>query len=365
MTSQYQSNHSLNQFMEAALSAAKRTTVRVSPNPHVGAVVVKNGQVIATGWHEGPGSPHAEVMAIRAAGSAAVGSTLYVTLEPCDHFGRTPPCTEAILQAGIHTVHVAMVDPNPVVAGRGISRLRSSGINVFLNDETQKAAEELNRPYITWMQQHRPWITLKVAHSLNGVIPAGSRSCPAYITGSEGLTFVHQLRARRDAILVGVGTVLADDPQLTYRGIPPGADPLRVILDTHGRTLIGSRVCNVNSKAQTWIYTTDQSSAAWRNAMNSRGVRIISSGHDRVHIPTVIDDLADHGIQSVLVEGGPTIYASFIAEELVDEWITLLSPKMLQRYEAASEQPKDLGLAVGTIEQLGRDLLIVARRDPS
>ncbi len=355
-------------FMQEALNAARQTSARVSPNPRVGAVLVKGDKIIARGWHNGSGTAHAEVMAIHAAGPAVAGSTLYVTLEPCNHFGRTPPCTKAIIEAGISKVHVALSDPNPQVFGRGTARLRQAGIDVIYDDEARDDAAELNRPYLTWMTKHRPWVMLKTAQSLDGKV-ASSFGESQYISGPKALSYVHDLRGDSDAILVGVATIIADNPQLTCRGASDRPDPLRVILDTHGRTPPTSRVCNQSSSDPTWIYTSDKSPEEWRKAMTNRDVRVITvpTLNNRIDLPEVIRDLADHGIQSLMVEGGPMVHAGFIAIGLVDEWQTVISPIVLGGNGPGAVGGLGFHLSqaplfrIHKITPLDRDMLIVAR----
>ncbi|SMC03087.1 diaminohydroxyphosphoribosylaminopyrimidine deaminase / 5-amino-6-(5-phosphoribosylamino)uracil reductase [Sulfobacillus thermosulfidooxidans DSM 9293] len=316
------------QVMQRALSLARRGRYTTSPNPMVGAVILdSHGQIVGEGYHKRPGGPHAEIVALRKAGEKAQGGTLYVTLEPCNHVGRTPPCTEAIIDAGITHVVIAMTDPNPEVKGGGIQRLKQAGITVEVGDG-EKTARALNHAFITWSQKRRPYITLKSAMSLDGKV-ATKTGDSRYITHEKSLAKVHELRRLHDAILVGVGTILADDPALTYRGPKPGRDPIRVILDSHGRTPASARIFQQNSSAPTLIFTTSQSSIDWQRDIFSAGGEVIEVSQDPsgvVDLHEVLAELASRHVLSVLVEGGPRVHASFIAEQLADEWYSFISP---------------------------------------
>lgn len=317
--------------MQRALRLAYRGRYTTSPNPMVGALVVdRNGAVVGQGYHRRAGGPHAEVYALRQAGATAVGGSLYVTLEPCNHYGRTPPCTEAIVKAGIQSVYIAMPDPNPKVAGGGINYLRDHGIAVTVGEREDEARAQ-NRPFITWSLLDRPMITVKVASSLDGKI-AGWEPRDRYISSPESLKAVHDLRRSHDAILVGVDTLLTDNPTLTYRGKGFGRDPVRVVLDSRGRTLGDAAVFHSGSKAPTLLYTTDAASIGWEREMFSVGGEVIrlptdASGH--VSLQAVLHDLASRQILSVLVEAGATIHGAFLQAHLVDQWIAFYSPLLV------------------------------------
>jgi diaminohydroxyphosphoribosylaminopyrimidine deaminase/5-amino-6-(5-phosphoribosylamino)uracil reductase len=317
--------------MQRALALARRGLGHTSPNPMVGAVVVDaSGHTIAEGYHQKAGGPHAEAAALAAAGVRAQGAALYVTLEPCNHTGRTPPCTEAIIAAGIKRVVCAMPDPNPHVAGGGIERLSQAGIDVLVGDGAAQA-EKLNRPFITWSLRHRPWITLKAAMSLDGKV-ASATGESKYLTRDRALWHAHELRRTHDAILVGSGTVLADNPQLTYRGRRRGIDPIRVVLDSRGRIPPEAALFHSGSPSPTLVFTTESAPVAWEREIFSAGGEVIrvDSGEDgRVSVPEVLMELADRRILSVLVEGGPTVHASFLRHQAADGWVGYLAPLIL------------------------------------
>ncbi|PSR21303.1 MAG: bifunctional diaminohydroxyphosphoribosylaminopyrimidine deaminase/5-amino-6-(5-phosphoribosylamino)uracil reductase RibD [Sulfobacillus acidophilus] len=315
-------------YMKRALVLARRGLGTTSPNPMVGAVIVDpHGHVVAEGYHKKAGGPHAEVVALGRAGQAARGCTLYVTLEPCNHTGRTPPCTDAIIQSGIRRVIIATADPNPHVPKGGIERLRQSGIEVVVGDGADEA-RMLNRPFFTWSVVGRPWVTLKIALSLDGKV-ATTTGESKYLTSAQALQHAHELRRQHDAILVGSGTILTDDPHLTYRGRRQGSDPVRVILDSRGRVSAEAAVFQSESPAPTLVFTREDTSIEWERELFAVGAEVIrlspgSDGH--LSIPHVLSHLAERRILSVLVEGGPSIHAAFIAHHLADRWVGYLAP---------------------------------------
>ncbi|MBX5467018.1 MAG: bifunctional diaminohydroxyphosphoribosylaminopyrimidine deaminase/5-amino-6-(5-phosphoribosylamino)uracil reductase RibD [Firmicutes bacterium] len=316
--------------MRRALALARRAEGWTSPNPMVGAVLVKDGQVVGEGYHRRAGAPHAEVEAIRAAGPNAAGATLYVTLEPCNHHGRTPPCTEAILAAGIREVHVAVPDPNPEVAGGGGRWLADHGIRVVWGEEAA-AALALNRPFFCWARLGRPYVILKAATSLDGKV-ATSSGQSKYLTQRRALAAAHAWRRKVDAIAVGSGTVLADDPALTYRGRTPGRDPVRVVLDGRGRIPPTAALFSTSSAAPALVYTTDQASREWERAVFVAGGEVVrvqadAAGHPR--LDEVLSDLAHRHVLSLLVEGGPTVHAALIRAGFADRWLSFLAPLVL------------------------------------
>ncbi|MDN5361045.1 MAG: diaminohydroxyphosphoribosylaminopyrimidine deaminase [Moorella sp. (in: firmicutes)] len=322
-------------FMRRALDLARRGLGRTSPNPAVGAVIVKDGRVIGEGYHQKAGTPHAEIHALQAAGPAARGSTLYVTLEPCCHYGRTPPCTEAIIAAGIRRVVAAMADPNPRVAGGGFQALRQAGIEV----ETGLLAEEarqLNEAFIKYITTGNPWVTLKMALTLDGKI-ATRTGAARWITGQEARERAHELRDTHDAILVGIGTVLADDPELTTRlpGVR-GRDAVRVILDSHLRLPLTARVVSLRSAAPTLVATTAAAPAEAREELAARGVQVLvlPAEAGRVAWQPLLAELARRQITSILVEGGSGVNATALAAGVVDKVIAFIAPKIFGGVEA-------------------------------
>lgn len=324
--------------MKRALQLAKRGLGKTSPNPVVGAVITDpEGHIIAEGYHKKAGGPHAEIVALKKAGFAARGNTLYVTLEPCNHTGKTPPCTQAIIGAGISRVVVAMADPNPHVQGGGIDRLRHAGIPVDVGDGHDEAWQ-LNLPFVTWSRQHRPYITLKAAMTLDGKI-ASFTGESKYLTSAAALAHAHDLRRVNDAILVGSGTVLQDDPRLTYRGRARGRQPVRVVLDTRGRVTAAAQVFQTDRDVPTLVFTAESTDVDWERHIFSAGgevVRVPTDDGGHVSIPDVLSHLADRHILSLLVEGGPTVHAAFVSRGLADRWISYLAPKILGGQAAPS-----------------------------
>ncbi|MCL6480003.1 MAG: bifunctional diaminohydroxyphosphoribosylaminopyrimidine deaminase/5-amino-6-(5-phosphoribosylamino)uracil reductase RibD, partial [Peptococcaceae bacterium] len=309
-------------YMQMALDLARQALGRTSPNPMVGAVLVKDGRVIGQGYHTRPGTPHAEIHALREAGERAAGATLYVTLEPCCHQGRTGPCTEAILAAGVKRVVAAMTDPNPLVSGRGLERLRRAGIEVTVG-VMEEEARRLNEVFIKYITTRRPFVVLKTAMSLDGKIATRSGESQ-WITGPQARLAVHRLRDRYDAVLVGINTVLKDNPSLTTR-IPQedGRDPVRVIVDSLARTPPEARVITQQSSAPTIIAVTEKAPAQNLRRLERAGAQIVvvPGNGPRVDLAGLMAELGRREITSVLVEGGGEIHASFLEARLVDKVI--------------------------------------------
>lgn len=313
-------------YMQMALELAARARGRTSPNPMVGAVVVKDGQVIGQGYHAWAGEPHAEVLALRAAGEAARGATLYVNLEPCCHYGRTGPCTDLVISAGIKRAVVAMEDPNPVVAGRGIKCLRSAGLTVTVGVLAAEAAR-LNEVFIKYITTKMPFVVAKVAMSLDGKIATRSGKS-RWITGPAARFYGHQLRDWYDAVMVGVGTVLADDPSLTTR-LPgtSGRDPVRIVLDSAARTPPGARVLARHPAARTVIATTTGASSERLAALQQAGAHVLVAGDGpRVDLVELMKELGRQEITSVLIEGGAEVHGSALAAGIVDKVAWFIAP---------------------------------------
>ncbi len=310
--------------MRLALREAEKGLGRTSPNPAVGAILVKNGRVVAHGHHARAGSPHAEVVAIRAAGSRARGADLYSTLEPCDHFGKTPPCSLAILEAGVKRVHVGSRDPNPLVNGRGISRLRRAGVQV-VSGVLRKECDALNAHWFRYITAGRPHVTLKAAVTLDGKL--ATRTGDAHwVTGPEARLEVHRLRNRVDAVLVGAGTAQVDDPQLTTRLPHGGRDPLRVVLDSRLRLAPGLKLFRHRSAAPTLL-----AHVSGRPKLYGPGVELLRCRprRGRVDLRDLLDKLARRGVTSLLVEGGGEVHESFLAEGLADRVLLFVAPKIV------------------------------------
>jgi len=311
--------------MAAALEQARRGEGHTHPNPAVGAVVVKGGRVLGRGFHEKAGAPHAEVMALREAGRGARGATLYSTLEPCNHHGRTPPCVDAVLAAGIRRVVVASFDPNPLVSGKGLRRLRRAGVEVTTR-VLQAEADALNRPFFKFMRTGLPWVTLKAAVTLDGKIATASGDSK-WVTGEAARHQVHALRGRVDAVLVGAGTVAADDPQLTAR-IPGGRNPLRVVLDSSLRLPATRRVFAPD--ALTVVATSVKEGSARARKLHAVGVDTwhLPAGEGGVALEPLVRRLAAAGQLHLLVEGGAEVYTSFLRAGLVDEVLLYVAPRL-------------------------------------
>lgn len=316
-------------WMARALELAARARGRVSPNPMVGAVIVRDGALLAEGWHHAPGQAHGEVDALEKVGGHAPGATMYVNLEPCCHWGRTPPCTDAVLASGISRVVVAMVDPDGRVSGRGISILREHGIEVevgLLQDE----ARSLNAPYLSAVERHRPWVQLKAAATLDGRIASdGGES--RWITGPAAREVGHRLRDAADAVLVGSGTLLADDPALTTR-IPGGRDALPVVLDGALRCPATARLLSAGRRPLLLASEDALASAegaARASALNADVVAIPRVSDGRLSLPAALTELHRRGVQSLLVEGGARVHRAFLDAGLVDRIELFLAPRVL------------------------------------
>ncbi len=315
-------------FMRLALRLGRRGLGRTSPNPPVGAVVVAAGRVVGRGYHHRAGAAHGEIEALNAAGPRARGATLYVTLEPCAHHGRTPPCTEAIIAAGIRRVVFGSRDPNPKVAGNGMGRLRAAHIKVDAGVE-QAACDELIAAFRKHVLSGLPLVTLKLAASLDGRI-ATATGASRWITGEDSRRFVHRLRARHDAVLVGAETVIRDDPELTCR-IRGGRNPLRVILDGRLRLPLRARVLTTPSAAATLVCTGRRPSAAKVRRLQSRGAEVLRlpDRAGRIGINQVLRALGERGLMSVLIEGGATVAAAAIRARAVDRLLIFYAPKLI------------------------------------
>ncbi|HHW41479.1 MAG TPA: bifunctional diaminohydroxyphosphoribosylaminopyrimidine deaminase/5-amino-6-(5-phosphoribosylamino)uracil reductase RibD [Syntrophomonadaceae bacterium] len=317
-------------YMERALELAAMARGRTSPNPLVGAVVVRDGEIVGEGYHQKAGTPHAEIHALRQAGEKAKNAVLYVTLEPCCHYGKTPPCTDAIIRAGIKKAVVAVKDPNPLVAGKGIQALQDAGIEVSLG-MLEARARRLNEAFFKYMVERRPFVTLKAAMSLDGKI-ATSSGDSKWITGVEAREYVHRLRAENDAIMVGIGTVLADDPLLTVR--LPGEDrkPLRLVVDSGLRIPLTSRLVRTAREVPTVVAAAKgKCQAEKKEKLESAGVEVweLPEEEGRVGLCSLLEELGKRGVLSVLLEGGSTLNAAALAAGIVDKFIFFYAPKII------------------------------------
>lgn len=301
-----------------------------SPNPHVGAVIVKDGQIIATGFHASAGERHAEIVALEQAGERARGATLFVTLEPCNHFGKTPPCTDAIIKAGIARVVAGCADPNPNVSGGGVAKLRGAGVEV-VTGVLSNPCKALIRPWRKYITQGTAYLTLKLATSLDGRI-ATKTGASKWITSPDSRARGHRLRAAHDAVLVGVSTIVADDPQLTVREGPPARNPIRVIVDSTLRIPLSSTVVTTAAEVPTCVLTTPHSSVKAEEALAERGVnvvRVTANTQGRCDMKAALRALAQREVVSVLCEGGAELAGSLLADQLAEELHFFIAPVLL------------------------------------
>ena len=356
------------QYMRQALSIAGYAIGRTSPNPMVGAVIVRDGRIVGQGWHRQAGTPHAEINALQQAGDLAQGATMYVTLEPCSHYGRTGPCADAVIAAGIKKVVVAMNDPNPLVAGRGIKKLREAGIEVLEGILAAKAAA-LNEIFIKYISTQMPFVVLKSAMSLDGKIAAFTGHSQ-WITGPESRQHVQKLRDCYDAILVGIGTVLADNPSLTTRLPYKGKNPIRIIIDSRARTPLDAHVVT-DGLAPTIIVVTHEAPQDRINALRTYGAEILVANAKPgggVDLRQLFKALTGQNIASILIEGGASINASVLAENLVDRIYWFIAPKIIGGQGAlgpvGGQGVADVNQAYlfedMNIEPMGQDILISA-----
>ena len=355
-------------FMRRALELARNGLGLASPNPMVGAVVVSGGVVVGEGWHEGPGTPHAEAMALDEAGSRARGATLYLTLEPCRHHGRTPPCAPRVVEAGVARVVAAVQDPNPLVDGRGFRHLRQSGREVSIG-VLEAEAIDLIAGFAKHVRTGLPFVTLKLAASLDGKIAARDGSS-RWITGQAAREDAHRLRAAFDAIVVGAGTALADDPALTVRlGGFRGRHPVRVLVDGRGRVPASAKA--FDGSAQTLVATAPQTSGEIRAAWERAGaeVLVLEAGEDgRVPLDELVAELGKRELQTVLIEGGSSLAWSAVEGEVVDRLVLYLAPKLIGGVDAPGVLggagirgiAEALPVSLRSIERVGDDVKMVA-----
>jgi diaminohydroxyphosphoribosylaminopyrimidine deaminase/5-amino-6-(5-phosphoribosylamino)uracil reductase len=355
-------------YMQHALSLAKLALGHASPNPAVGAVVVKEGVIVGEGYTQPPGSAHAEIVALQQAGGKAKGATMYVTLEPCSHYGRTPPCTQAVIAAGIAEVHLSMIDPNPLVCGRGKAELEVAGIRTVLG-EYEEEAQEINESYIKFIASGMPFIIAKFAMSLDGKI-ATKTGDSRWISGEESRRYVHYLRHQVDAIMVGVDTIIADDPQLTARAGKEGGQsekqPLRIIVDSKGRTPPTARVLQMPGK--TLIAVARGIEPAKAGALTQAGAEVLQlpSREERVDLMELLRVLGKREVTSLLVEGGATLFGSLFEQDLVDKLLVFIAPIIIGGGDAKSsvggkgveKVAQAMSLTRVKVEKLGDDVLI-------
>ncbi len=367
-------------FMRQALRLAERGRATTHPNPVVGALVVKGGKVLARGFHRRAGLPHAEIVALAKLGMRAPGATLYVTLEPCCHHGRTGPCTEAILRSGVRRVVVGCCDENPLVSGRGVAILRRAGLEVAAGCLREECRRQ-NRAFFAWVRRQKPWVTLKVAATLDGFIgdrrESQRKGNKRWITGAQARARAHRLRAEHDAVLVGVDTVLADDPLLTVRmgqHSKPGRLPLRVVLDSRLRTPAKASLLRPSRDHAPPLIVAAQPRGASpklrsrQKILEAVGAEVLFLPPDKdghVALASLLHALATREVQSLLVEGGSRIHGAFIRQRLVDSVAVFLAPRLVgcgvpivESLGLDWENPARLGPL--EIEKLGSDVLFTA-----
>lgn len=353
-------------FMAQAMRLARRGLYSTTPNPRVGCVLVKGGAIVGEGWHERAGGPHAEVHALNAAGGAARGATAYVTLEPCSHHGRTPPCAEALIDAGVVRVVAAMQDPNPQVAGRGLARLAAAGIAAECG-LLEAEARELNAGFVSRMSRGRPWVRLKLAASLDGKT-ALHNGVSQWITGPEARQDGHRLRAQACAILSGIGTVRDDDPQLNVRGVATDRQPLKVVVDSRldlspqARVLAGGPLLVIAAAA-------DDEKAECLRRLGAE-VIFLPGANGRIDLTELLNELGRRGINELHVEGGGRLNGALVAAGLVDELLLYLAPCLVgDKARGMFDLPELTSLdarkqlAVRDMRMVGRDLRVIARID--
>ncbi|MDO8551925.1 MAG: bifunctional diaminohydroxyphosphoribosylaminopyrimidine deaminase/5-amino-6-(5-phosphoribosylamino)uracil reductase RibD [bacterium] len=349
-------------FIDEALRLAVKGIGQTNPNPMVGSVIVKNGKIIGRGYHKRAGTAHAEVLALRDAGADVSGATLYTNLEPCAHFGKTPPCVESIINAGIKRVVCSAIDPNPKVQGKGVARLKKSGISVSVGTE-KEAAHALNESFFVFHEKKRPFVALKFAMSLDGKL-ATRTGDSKWITGEKARAFARELRGAYQAILVGVNTVIRDNPHLGVRA-KGRRDPVRVIVDSHLRIPLRA---NVLRDSNVIIATTSSAPKKRIEELEKRGIRVLVF-KARISIPKLLAELRKAEIISVFVEGGGEILGSFIDAKIVDKAYIFCAPVLVGGKDAHSIGGKGvqkiaqgLRLKTESVSTLGDDIIVIADR---
>lgn len=354
-------------YIQLTLEIAKRGTGKVSPNPLVGCVITKNGKIIGAGYHSEFGKDHAEINAINSSREKLDGSALYVNLEPCAHQGNTPPCVDRIIEEKIKKVIIGTRDPNPLVSGKGIKKLKEAGIEV-VEGVLKQECEELNRFFFKFIPKQQPFVTLKVAVTLDGKI-ADVKSNSKWISGPESRKYVHAMRNNYDAVLIGARTALSDDPELTVR-YTEGRNPYRIVLDSKLKLPSGLKVFQENSDRKTIVITTEAGSGKKNKLkkLDKLGVNVITvkkNRNDRIHLKSLLRELGRNNITSVMVEGGSGIFTSFIKNKLFDDITIFISPKILGNgipvvnklgIESIS---KSFNLKLKHSEVIGEDILAV------
>jgi diaminohydroxyphosphoribosylaminopyrimidine deaminase / 5-amino-6-(5-phosphoribosylamino)uracil reductase len=344
-------------WMKRALRLAAKAAGRTSPNPMVGAVLVKDGSVVGEGFHQRAGEAHGEIVALERTGEAARGATLYLTLEPCTHQGRTPPCVDRVIASGVSRVVAAMRDPDPRVDGKGFRALRAAGIETTVG-VLESAARRLNEGFISRVERGRPFVTLKLATTVDGRATVPGRR---YISGAPALREVHRMRDRADAVMVGIGTILADDPELTVRGIR-GRDPLRVVLDADARTPLAAKVLRSGDPQRTIVFTARDAEQRRAKRLRDAGVLVatLPRAEGGLDAAAGLRWLAEHGVNSVLSEGGPRLASSLLSAKLVDRLVLIVAPVAGGEGQHALAGLGAIDLNSLRARRLGSDVLIEA-----
>lgn len=352
--------------MNYAIQLAERGLGLVNPNPLVGAVIIKNGRIIGKGWHERFGGPHAERNALSNCTEDPAGAMMYVTLEPCCHFGKTPPCTEAIIQSGIRKVLVGIPDPNPLVAGQGIERLREAGIQVVVGLCEQEIREQ-NRVFLKYITTGRPWVVMKTAMTLDGKI-ATSTGDSRWVTGVKSRKMVQEMRRTYMSVMVGIGTVEADNPMLNYRQKGDVRQPLRIVVDSRGRIAVGKKLIRSAHDFPVMIAHTAKADPSYVEVLNTYGMKSVCcaerDGH--VDIGDMLRQLGEQGIDSVLLEGGGILNEAFLRGGFVDEVYAFVAPKFVGGKDAKTpvegggieKMNEAICLSEVRTERIGDDILI-------
>lgn len=351
-------------FMSYALRLAEKGLYSTTPNPRVGCVITNNNEIVGSGWHERAGQPHAEIHALHAAGEAACGATVYITLEPCSHYGRTPPCADALIGAGVARVIIAMEDPNPLVSGRGCALLQQAGIAVQV-DLLHAEAHVLNVGFVSRMLHKKPWVRLKIAASLDGKT-ALNNGTSQWITDVAARQDGHRWRARSCAIVTGIGTVKSDDPQLTVRHIQTSRQPKKVIVDSHLAISLDAKLLQGE---EVLIFTADDENQEKKMALEEMGARVfvLPNAEGVVDLGKMMVMLADFGINEVLVEAGRGLNGALVRAGLVDEMIIYLAPHllgddaqgMMKLPELVDLQQKTT-LSIQDLRMIGQDIRVIA-----
>ncbi|WP_408998178.1 bifunctional diaminohydroxyphosphoribosylaminopyrimidine deaminase/5-amino-6-(5-phosphoribosylamino)uracil reductase RibD [Syntrophus buswellii] len=354
-------------FMKRALRLARKGEGWVSPNPMVGSVIVRNNRIIGEGYHRKFGQAHAEINALESVTESAEGSTIYVTLEPCSHYGKTPPCVDRLIACRPQRVVIGTADPNPLVAGKGIEALQRSGVPVSVG-VLEEACRQINEAFFKFIQSRTPFVTLKYAQTLDGRI-ATATGHSRWISSLPSRRFAHRLRHAHDAIMVGIGTVLSDDPELTVR-LVRGKNPLRIVLDSRLRIPLTSHILQDQGKAGTLLVATDRADGEKLARLRDLGIDVLILPADpsgRIVLPSLFRELGTRNIASVLVEGGSGVLTALLAEDLADRLVAIVAPKIAGKgIEAVGDlNITDMKSAIGLIfrrtYRKGDDLIIDAR----